>query len=164
MGGQISCYSSLGKALTPPPIPDTLLQETLAGIITGTGTASLTAAPHYTSTFKPEKPTSAIVNIAYAMQYPVVSLLKEELPKNAKIGIGVVVSGAAVLIGMLVWLLIRKVSAARKGTNQLQEHDVSQRFGAGVDMSRVAHEPPPPPPMSTTYGGAKYATISTRGI
>ncbi|KAF2188884.1 hypothetical protein K469DRAFT_684172 [Zopfia rhizophila CBS 207.26] len=142
-GGQTPCYSSLAAAITPPPIPDTL-----ANAKTGSSTSS--------------KPTSAIVNIAYALQYPV-ARNKPVLQKKAKIGVGVGTAGAAIIIGVLIYMLVRKFRSHRKVKDDLREGSVQRRFGSGVDMSRAGvgteEQSVLPPPMSKTFGGARYAGV-----
>lgn len=160
MGGQVPCYSSLKSEMTPPPIPDTLVQDatrTDSATSQSTGSA-VTRVPALTMT---QKPTSAIVNVAYAMQYHMVSEPKPSLKKEAKIGIGVGAGGGAVLIAVLALLVVRKFLAHKKTRDSLAKTSVSQRFGHGVDMSRVAHEGSS---MSRTHGGAKYTGVSTRGV
>ncbi|KAF2728796.1 hypothetical protein EJ04DRAFT_590723 [Polyplosphaeria fusca] len=155
LGGQVPCYSSLDGTMVVPPMPDTLAHG-----ITGTSTPT-------GSTSKSSKPTSAIVNIAYAMQYPVVAPppKKEALPTNAKIGIGVGAPVVAVIVGVLVWVLVRRVLAGRKAEKAAARSSVGERFGQGVDTSYVAHHPSPgaePSQVQRSYGGAKYSSVSTR--
>ncbi|KAJ4299818.1 hypothetical protein N0V90_005064 [Kalmusia sp. IMI 367209] len=181
LGGQVPCYSSLAAKMTPPPIPDTLVAADGAPVtdregntITGTdenpfiATTSAVFASR-TSGRVPaltlsQKPTSAIVNIAYAMQYPMVPPPKPALKPGAKIGIGVGASAAAILIAVLVWLLARKLlkrQSTRKELRAFEQSSVSQRFGSGVDMSRVAHEPAG---VGRVFGGKKYAGVSTAAV
>jgi len=101
-GGQVPCYSTLPAAITPPPIPATLV-----------GRAEASA-----------KPTSAIVNVVYAMQYP----LKQNKPSmstGAKAGIGVGVASAIILLAMLLWLFLRK----RHANKQNDSIDTSSAVG-----------------------------------
>lgn len=97
-GGQTPCYSTVPTAMTPPPIPDSL-------IATGTATAN---------------PTSAIVNVVYAMQYPVKAEPKPALTTNAKIGVGAGAGGAALVFGILIWLLIWKHRAHKRDKDALK--------------------------------------------
>ncbi|ORY15352.1 hypothetical protein BCR34DRAFT_184315 [Clohesyomyces aquaticus] len=141
-GGQVPCYSLLSSAVTAPPIPDTLAA-------TRSDTAAAVSA----------KPTSAIVNIAYALQYPVNPPDKKPvLEKKAKIGVGVGVGSAAVILGVLIFLLVRNFFGHKKVKKDLQRKDVSRRFGSGVDVSQVAQQPVPPP-VSRVHGGAKYSGV-----
>lgn len=160
LGGQVPCYSSLSAKLTPPPIPDTLVNG--GQMITGsTHTTPSSTVPAATAS---QKPTLAIVNIAFSMQYPMVPGPKPALETKAKIGIGVGVTGAAVLIGVLLWFVIRKFFAHSKTKDQLRDvrqTDQAQRFGPNVDMSRVANEPAG---MERKFGGKKYTGVATSGV
>ncbi|OCK77048.1 hypothetical protein K432DRAFT_359289 [Lepidopterella palustris CBS 459.81] len=123
-GGQTPCYSTLPIALTPPPIPDN---------ITGTAT-------DYTVS---NIPTSAIVNVVYAMQYPV-KPASPGLAPTAKIGIGAGVGGAALLFGILISLLIWKHHTNKRDRAALEspsnfEPDMSlARQGTNLAMSRYS--------------------------
>ncbi|PSN66445.1 hypothetical protein BS50DRAFT_622109 [Corynespora cassiicola Philippines] len=159
LGGQVPCYSSLSKPLVPPPIPETLVDDRGGPDITGSYTGSSSAPP--TALTMTSKPTLAIVNIAYAMQFPVVPPPKPALETDAKIGIGVGVSCGALLMGVIVWLLLKKYRAREKAAVAQQIPSASQRFNSQVDMSRIAHEPAG---LERSFGGAKYMGVSTRGI
>jgi hypothetical protein len=102
LGGQTPCYSKLSAAMTPPPIPATLI-----------GRAVETTAA---------KSTSTIVNVVYAMQYP----LKPKdsgMITSTKIGIG-----AGTGIGVVIF--------ARKHRGHKQD-----RFGHnGSSSSVVGHD------------------------
>ncbi|CAO2647825.1 Nn.00g087470.m01.CDS01 [Neocucurbitaria sp. VM-36] len=77
-GGQTPCYSTLLSATTPPPI-------------------SANVASYST------KPTSAIVNVVYAMQYPLhPSPSKSGLSTGAKIGIGAGAAIITIVFGVLI--------------------------------------------------------------
>ncbi|ORY02729.1 hypothetical protein BCR34DRAFT_605462 [Clohesyomyces aquaticus] len=114
-GGQTPCYSTLPIAITPPPIPDSLA-----------GTASATASA---------KPTSAIVNVVYAMQYPVKP--SKGLTSNAKIGIGAGAGGAAIIFGALLWLLIWKHKAHKKDKALLESQNTSTRQSVALGNVRT---------------------------
>lgn len=163
LGGQVPCYSSLSAKLTPPPIPDTLVNggsERKTGSLFTTTPTSV----HASALTMSQKPTLAIVNIAFSMQYPMVPPPEPALAKKAKIGIGVGVSGAGILLVALLWFLIRKFFAHRKtkgDLRQMQETSVSHRFRSDVDTSRVAHEPAG---VARTFGGKKYASVAARGV
>jgi len=106
-----------------------------------------------------QKPTSAIVNIVYTMQYPMVPP-KSKMNTGAKIGIGVGASGAAILIGFVLWFFIRTTShrGSKKKLQSPEQVSVSRRFGSGVDMSRVAHQPAG---VERVYNGKQYAGASS---
>lgn len=84
------CYSSLANALTPPPIPASLTAKPTTGAA-ASGTQAAAAV-------------STVVNVVYAMQYPVtVSTQSDGLPLAAKAGIG---AGAGVAgLGLLALIL-----------------------------------------------------------
>ncbi|CAO2655311.1 Nn.00g103750.m01.CDS01 [Neocucurbitaria sp. VM-36] len=156
LGGQVPCYSSLGQTLVPPPMPDTFID---IGRMTATG--SITAAPSWrlTAQTMQQKPTSAIVNIAYAMQYQLAPETETALNMKTKIGIGIGVAGAAILILAVLSFFIRRCVEQKKAKRGIVETtSASQRFGSQVDMSRVAHESPG---VTRTYGSTKYAGAST---
>ncbi|KAF2800214.1 hypothetical protein K505DRAFT_413127 [Melanomma pulvis-pyrius CBS 109.77] len=153
IGGQVPCYSSLGAKMIPPPIPDTLVHR-----ITGTESHSTSVS----STSESQKPTLAIVNIAYAMQYHVVPLPKRELDKKVKIGLGVGVGVAAILVGLLIAFLARKFLVHRRVRTKVQDSNEPLRLGAGEGMSHVVtHDGAP---NSKTFGGAEYVGVSTTRV
>ncbi|KAH7371015.1 hypothetical protein BKA66DRAFT_573194 [Pyrenochaeta sp. MPI-SDFR-AT-0127] len=154
LGGQVPCYSSLGAALVPPPMPDSFGRMNLP--------SSVSASTSVVAQTMQAKPTLAIVNIAYAMQYqlapepePITGLKKE-----AKIGIGVGVTAGALFILVVLGFLVRRCLGKRKSNEgDMQTTTPSQRFGSQIDMSRVAHEPPG---VARTYGGVRYTGVATR--
>jgi len=87
--------------MTPPPLPDSLI------VANATGSES-------------SNPTSAIVNVVYAMYYPVKPASEPSLATNAKIGIGVGAGGAALVFVALLWLLLRKHLAHKRDRNTLK--------------------------------------------
>jgi hypothetical protein len=101
MGGLTPCYSSLLSTRSPPSLPE-LTNLNPESLITATSTNISTST---TSTSTSKKPTSAIVNIVYAMPYPA----KKHLPglaQGTKIGISVGSSVAGLVIGLLAILLL----------------------------------------------------------
>jgi hypothetical protein len=137
----VPCYSSLDAHLSAPPIPDTLVD---GGAMTTMDSSSIgsptTMVPKLTMS---QKPTSAILNIAYAMQYPLADEPKPVLSRPAKIGVGVGGSLAGVFLIALVWLVVRKIVKHRKTKDEwdvARQTSVEERFGGSVaDRSRVAH-------------------------
>ena len=113
-GDQTPCYSTLLNPLTPPPIPD-----------------SITSA--IASSATSQKPISAIVNVVYAMQYPVKPPPKAGLAPSAKIGIGAGAGGAALLFGLLISLLIWKHRAHKRDRAALESLSGS---GPGLSSAR----------------------------
>jgi hypothetical protein len=142
--------------MTPPPIPDTLIRHH----ITRPDNDDDDDIP--TSISESQKPTSAVVNIAYAMQYQVVALPKRGLDSNLKIGLGVGVGVAAILVGLLMALLVRKFLVHRRVRSKVQGAGSEPLRGGMVEnMSQVALNPTPD---SRNHGGAKYVGVSTSGV
>ena len=137
MGGQVPCYSQLQAEMTPPPIPDTLIQER-------------GPATHTTGSVFTRKPVSAIVNVAFAMQYAMIEGPKPGLKKEAKIGIGVGVAAGVIFLGLLIWFLFRILRTRHKAHNAGQPASAHQRFNSSVDMSRVGDESKPTPLSRTS--------------
>lgn len=180
LGGQVPCYSSLAATMTPPPIPEELLNPldaseklTQSRVITSTDgdgrvfTTTVSPTSHNPDRVSPpttsQKPTSAIVNIVYTMNYPTVPP-STKMSTGTKIGIGVGVSGAALLIVAVVWYLTRRHLAQRsseKEMQQLERNSVLQRFGSGVDRSRVAHRAAG---VERGYGGKRYAGVAASAV
>jgi hypothetical protein len=116
LGGQTPCYSKLSAAMTPPPIPATLIGRAVE------------------TTFA--KPTSAIINVVYAMQYP----LKPKdsgMATGTKIGIGAGTGIGVVILAVLLLLFARKHRAHKR--------------------DRVRHDGP----SSSVVGGVKDAHLPT---
>jgi hypothetical protein len=131
-------------------MPDTLADgpsRTASITKTGSTVAALTMD---------EKPTSAIVNIVFAMQYPMIPAEESTLAKAQKIGIGVGVSGAAIVFGFLIWIVVRTLRMSEKRPQDPEPVNVNQRFGASVDTSRA--------PLRPAYGEVKSAGVSSRAI
>jgi hypothetical protein len=126
---------------------------------------SVTAAPSSrpAAPYNNPKPTSAIVNIAYAMQYELAP--EEEAPllkKEAKIGIGVgAAAGGILIVAIIAFLLRRYMVRKRSKVGGFEASSVAQRFGHEVDMSRVAHEQAG---VARTHEGVKYVGFSTLAV
>lgn len=108
IAGQTPCYSTLSAATTPPPIAASLVDSTNSA-----------------------KPTSAIVNVVYAMQYPVKEPSKPGLAQNTKIGIGAGAGGAALVFGILIWLLLWKHRAHKRDKSALESLGVTEWSTSG---------------------------------
>src|ERR1700761_1873291 len=110
MGGQTPCYSTLQTPLTPPPIVAT---DGLGGLDGAVGGPT-----------QGHKPTSAIVNVVYAMHYPATQPttqpVKPTMPTSTKIGIGAGSGAAVVAIGVLLLLLFWKSSQQKKERKAIQ--------------------------------------------
>ncbi|KAH8648093.1 hypothetical protein BGZ60DRAFT_226620 [Tricladium varicosporioides] len=135
LGGQTPCYSTITPYLTPPP---------------------LVAA---TSTGVTAKPTQAVVNVVYAMAYPVKTATPSGgMPTAAKAGIGGGVGAVALIallaLGAFFWrkksqkkresTLFAQTSQGTPGQSTLNSGGFS-----GTPASRVSEmyqSPPPPQP------------------
>ncbi|KAH8678591.1 hypothetical protein BGZ60DRAFT_561624 [Tricladium varicosporioides] len=95
LGGQTPCYSTVFPYLTPPPLP----QPTGSGL------------------FAP-RPTSAVVNVVYAMAYPV-KTTAPGLSTAAKAGVG---AGASA-VGLLIFVAIAAFFWHRKSKKQYSAPD-----------------------------------------
>jgi hypothetical protein len=128
LGGQTPCYSTLQNPLTPPSI-----------VGTGTADGPLGGPPGGSAT---HKPTSAIVNVVYAMHYPVTPPSSPSLSTNTKIGIGAGSGAAAITIGLLVLLLLWRSSQHKKERAAIQdERDSMYRSSARYSMpSRITND------------------------
>ncbi|KAJ2906008.1 hypothetical protein MKZ38_003491 [Zalerion maritima] len=93
VGGQTPCWSSFSIPSTAPKM-----------------TAGLDFDPNVNGE---DKPTSAVVNIVYSMQYPVKGGSSSKLSTGAIVGIAVGGAGALVIIALLVWFLMRSKKKTR---------------------------------------------------
>lgn len=100
LGGQVPCYSSLKNLATPPPVPVQNYQTPASLPVTAKPSSSSS-----TISYGSNKPTSAVVNVVYAVQYPLTP--SPGLSTGAKAGIGAGAGvGALVIIGLtaaLIW-------------------------------------------------------------
>jgi hypothetical protein len=96
-GGQTPCYSSLAAYITPAPIP----------VRSQTG-----------STTTSQIPTSAVVNIVYAMQYPVTES-GASMSAAAKGGIGAGAAVAAIGIFAVLLLLFRRWRKRKESSSSI---------------------------------------------
>jgi hypothetical protein len=110
----VPCYSSLDSDsfLAPPAVPvtDYGQQAPVTGNVTG-------AAPSSSTPLTPQKPTSAVVNIVYAVPFPV--LPSPGLSTGAKAGIGVGAGLGGVAIIVLTILLIWRTRKHKKDKQAL---------------------------------------------
>ena len=93
LGGVTPCYSPLRATITPLPL--------------AAGLAPVSAM----------KPTSAVVNVVWAMQYPVAGPLSGELSAGAKAGIG---AGRVAATAYLAFRALRDAMADRRPTGDPQ--------------------------------------------
>jgi hypothetical protein len=95
LGGQVPCYSSLRSYLGPPAVP------------------VAPTAPSAASSTSSETPTSAIINIVFAIQY-VVQPAAPSLSTGAEAGIGVGAGVAGIAIIVLALLLVWRTRKHKK--------------------------------------------------
>lgn len=160
--------------MAPPPIPETLAYNDLGAMPRPVSTStdsnnspgsggSITPTPFSRpSTLGPQKPTSAIVNIAYAMQYRLDPEDDPPISQGAKIGIGVGVAAGGLLILAIIAILIRKygcLKRQRTKTGGYEPRSTEQRFSNQVDRSRLAHQNPG---VARMHEGHKYGGMTTR--
>jgi hypothetical protein len=111
LGGQVPCYSSLKNNLVPPAVPVTSTAPDFAPVTNTGGSAAGSSAAATSILFETptatQIPTSAVVNIVFAIQYNVIpSTSQPGLSTGAKAGIGVGASLAAFSIITLSLLLL----------------------------------------------------------
>lgn len=128
IGGITPCYSSLATQLTPPPLPYAL---PLSGAMS---TPSILA----------------VVNVVYAMQYPVEPPSSTQLSAAAKIGIGAGV-GAIALIGIAMGSLFWRRRRRRSDS-------------AGQGVTGDPHNAPTPSFSQSSYAdqNSAYAAYDSR--
>jgi hypothetical protein len=112
LGGQVPCYSSLNDFLSAPPVPISNYQTSIPLTDLANQTSSY-STPSYGS----GKPTSAIINVVYAVQYPLTPA--EGLSTGAKAGIGVGAGAGGLAIILLVIALIWRTSKHKKDKKAL---------------------------------------------
>jgi len=157
LGGQIPCYSSLNKALVPPPMPGSLAN---ADRTTGRGSSNggiITPAPssNRAGIIGQGKPTSAVVNIAYAMQYPLAEQKETGLRGSAKIGVGVGAATGGVLVLLIIGFLLKRCLSKRKRT-KTGGYEVGRQGGVGYEPAGVT--------VARPHGGVKYAGVSMSAV
>lgn len=117
---QTPCYSTLEAAVTPPPMPDTLAPSARPSTISA-------------------KPTSAVCNIVYSLQYHVKKPTNSGgLAKKSKIGIGAGAGAGALVFAVLVFLLLMK-RRSRKRDHVAREP--LGNFGPESGTNRLSAEP-----------------------
>src|SRR5277367_3802937 len=112
LGGATPCYSSLSSTLVPPTVPVSPIDRI-------TAPNSIATTP---STTANQKPTSAIVNIVYAVQFTLQPSPGLSTGAKAGIGVGAGIAGAAIfmLIGLLIWRTKMKKKAGNRPTAMQQ--------------------------------------------
>ncbi|KAF2457311.1 hypothetical protein BDY21DRAFT_372087 [Lineolata rhizophorae] len=144
VGAATPCYSSLSSNKSPPPIPVVVSDADATTESVGLPTGST--------------PTSAIVNIVYAIQFPVRS--QDALSTGAKAGIGVGATLGGIALASLIfgvwWLLRRrkglaggtKASSSATSSNPSATPGVMSPTTAPTPMPGPAMQAPPPVPMA----------------
>lgn len=146
---QTPCFSNLRDNVTPPPL-----------------TAGLAAVPTDT-----RLPTSAILNVAWAMGYNVSDpdANKPPLSKPAAIGVGVGAGVVALLLlGLTAWVCMRVrkkkkaavVAAPAVGGTQAGEKYTDSAPVAAADPVYGKGYHSPPPPVSPASGSPRMGSVS----
>jgi hypothetical protein len=156
LGGQIPCYSSLSSDsyLAPPAVPvtDYGQQIPVTGNFSGAAASSTTPAN--------QKPTSAVVNIVYAVPFTV--LPSPGLSTGAKAGIGVGAGLGGVAIIVLSLLLIwrtrkhkkdRQALTAMQQTTEQVPNGTSEATSPYAYSQRTELQTDGTPKMAQTPGG-----------
>ena len=147
MAYQTPCFSSLATRITPPPL-----------------TAGLANNPTDTSL-----PTSAVVNVAWAMGYNVTTEAQSPLSRGAIVGIGVGAGVLALLLGAVTVFVFLRVRRNRKRALEEQhQHQQATETGytTGAPPTVVMASPLPPPqpamPEMGDYHDVKqHSTVGT---
>jgi len=121
IGSATPCYSSATSYLDPPPIPVTLSESTSA--------SSLSAAAPSTTT---QKATSAVVNVVFAVQFPLQPSANLSTGAKAGIGVGASIGGIAIftLAGFLIWRSRKLKKAKKEVTTMSQTTNTDANFDA----------------------------------
>jgi hypothetical protein len=122
LGGQVPCYSSVISYLVPPAVPVTsTAPESVPAIITGSSAVGGAAASTAAASTPTQIPTSAVVNIVFAVQYNVLPGESGEsgLSTGTKAGIGVGAGVAGILIIALSLLLVWRTRMHKKDKKAL---------------------------------------------
>ena len=119
LGGITPCYSTTSNYLTPPPITDA-------------------SATDFAAPTGPSTTTSTVVNVVYAMNYPVKGR-PTTLSKGADAGIGVgSVAAAAVAASALFWFFSRR---RRRDPDDEDDHSPWSDRGRGRNESSPSTGP-----------------------
>jgi hypothetical protein len=112
LGGATPCYSSLSSTLVPPTLPVTSMNRISAP-------TTISTTPSKTAN---QTPTSAIVNIVYAVHFTLQPSPGLSSGAQAGIGVGAGVAGIAIfaLIGFFLWRT-KKRKKAESRLNAMQQ-------------------------------------------
>jgi hypothetical protein len=121
LGGQVPCYSSLSDFLSPPAVPVADYEPPISippsALATTTSTTSSTSSG---------QPTSAVVNVVFAVQYSLAPAQGLSTAAQAGIGAGTSVAGIAIIL--LAFFLIWRTIKHNKDENR---YALSQATGPG---------------------------------
>ncbi|KAI9803560.1 MAG: hypothetical protein M1825_001903 [Sarcosagium campestre] len=153
IGGATPCFMTFPNALTPPPIP------------LGAGdSAPASASGEATPT---TKPTSAVVNVAYAIHYPVTSAGGSKLSVGAKAGIGAGAGLVALVIAAVLIYLIRKSRRRKKDREILDSLRGSGWGSSGMPStphtSQLMPQMSPLDPTTDAFGRRRSPTVGNEG-
>jgi hypothetical protein len=115
LGGQVPCYSSLSSYLVPPAVPVTSQTLLSVPLTTSNNSNSNTPTPPSMMT---QKPTSAVVNVIFALQFPV-QPAAAGLSTGAEAGIGAGAGVAGIAIIGLSFLLVWRTRKHKKDKKAL---------------------------------------------
>jgi len=119
MGGATPCASTLKNMITPPPL-----------------TANIASYP--------SEPTTTIVNVVWAMQFPVSPPpASTELSTGAKAGIGVGAAAAVVTILLLCFFLWRALRRKKAGSSDAPLDGRTTSMQAATPPAASQRAPPP---------------------
>jgi hypothetical protein len=148
LGGQVPCYSSLSSYLVPPAIPVASHSPTsLPNTARGNDSTRATLQ----SSITPQNPTSAIVNVVFAMQY-LVQPISPGLSPGAEASIGTGAGVAVVAIITILFLVWRR----RKHKKDKQTRATIQT--AGPDSTRQSQSVMPSKSIYNNSTGIELQT------
>jgi hypothetical protein len=147
LGGATPCYSSLSSTLVPPIVPVTPMDRI-------TSPANIATTP---STTANQKPTSAIANIVYAVQFTLQPSPGLSSGAQAGIGVGAGVAGIAIftLMGLFIWRTKKRKKAESRLTAMQQTPALHTNSNAQSQSGATA--------ISSPYAYSKLTARQTDG-
>lgn len=140
LGGQVPCYSSLSSYLVPPAVPVTSTTPELVPVTSTGSSAAATSTIFETLTSTPI-PTSAVVNIVFAIQYNVLPSTSS-LSTGTKAGIGVGASVAGIAIIALSLLLLWRTRKHKKDKKAFAAIQATRQDPTRQDQSEKIPQTP----------------------
>jgi hypothetical protein len=126
---QVSCYRSLSTYLVPPAVPVTSQMPV----------PSAAASTQLKLSTLTQNPTSAIVNVVYAIQYPV-QPASSGLTTGAEAGIGAGAGVAGIVIIVLPIMLLMRTQKHKKGQASAYRYsNYSTRYDGSESKHYVVH-------------------------